>query len=114
VSAYKAPAHLEFSGLMEKLSYQILHLGKRRPSDREREKRFNNVDAGKLCRWIEDAMAGFLASLSVEYRAHWNEELSQLPKTEMRRVPFGMITGTSTANPETYVAGPFGPPPETP
>jgi hypothetical protein len=113
--AYKPPAHRELDGLKQKLHYQILHLGKRRQGELDREERFNTDDADKLCRWIEDAMARFLSSLSVEYRAHWNEERSQLPKTGMRRVQFGgMNRGTTTADPENYQVGPFYPPGETP
>jgi hypothetical protein len=106
-SAYRPPARQEFVGTMNKLNLQILHLGKRRPSDSD-----ENLDvdaADKLYQWVEKAMPRFLASLRPEYRAHWNEELADLSKMGVPQIQVGaMIPTRTTADSEVY-AGPFYP-----
>jgi len=109
VSDYKSPAHQGLVGMMQRLHFKILRLGKSRP--RDCAKKFNTADADKLCEWIEAAMARFLSLLSPEYRAHWNEELTHLPKLGVRQALFGPIN-TTTVPSEVYVTGPFYPPPQ--
>jgi len=78
-SAYRPPAHRDLDGIMEKLRVQILHWGKRRPSDPG--EKLDVADADKLCQWIEDATARFLTSLSPEHRKHWDEDRARPPQT---------------------------------
>jgi hypothetical protein len=113
VPDYKAPARQQLHGIINKLDYEIFHLGKNRP--RDPEKQFNSTNADEVFQWIEDAMARFVSLLSPEYRAHWNEEGARLPEAgtgQISREPRNSPP-TRTSFPTTSASGYYSPVPRS-
>jgi hypothetical protein len=96
---------------MQRLNSQIMHLGKRRPSEAERK--FSTEDAGKILGWVEQEKPRFLKALSPEARAHWNEDRSDPAKQQLQSIscrPGGPYTTTNIiGTPIFWATGPGRP-----
>ena len=103
---YRPISHDELRGVTQRVNSQILHLGKKRPS--QPEEKFNTADADNILKWIETAILRFLDALSPEYRSHWNEDGADPVKfIPAERIGVGPTNVTSL--PFT-VTGPSAPP----
>jgi hypothetical protein len=109
---YRAKSHQDLMGAMEKLRYQILHFGKRRPLDQD--KKLSLGDAHRLFQWIENEIPRFIVSLCPEYRASWTEERANPSSAGPQRVKVGEgMLRTTTSIPVITVVG-FHRPPKPP
>jgi hypothetical protein len=95
---YKQPGPL---GVMQRLSGEVLHIGKRRMTDAARKAGINEIT--KLFNWIERHWPAFKDALKPEYMKYWTPTLADAMKFE-KTFSFNQTAPRSTTAPPTATA----------